>query len=71
MLVLHHAGEPRGRDLGFVCAARTCCAENPSTTLVSRAGVISGSSARHARAALKMQLNKTDQNNALGLVQIM
>ena len=27
--------------------------------------------ARHARAALKMQLNKTDQNDAEGLAQIM
>src|SRR6516165_6486040 len=27
--------------------------------------------ARHARAALKMQINKTDQNDAEGLAQIM
>ena len=27
--------------------------------------------ARHARAALKMQMNKTDQNDAEGLAQIM
>ena len=32
---------------------------------------VTGLDARHARAALKMQINKTDQNDAEGLAQIM
>ena len=39
--------------------------------LRSRGLAVTCLDARHARAALKMQINKTDQNDAEGLAQIM
>lgn len=65
-LVRQHAGDN----------ARVGIETGPMTTwlvheLRSRGLDVECLDARHARSALKMQLNKTDQNDAEGLAQIM